>query len=354
MKIIHLVWGLDVGGIESMLIDVLNEQSASHSVILIVINNDVDQKLLSAIDNKVEVFLLNRPRKCKNPLYWLRFMFFVFIRNPDIFHVHQYTILSLIKYFRGPKFVTIHTTDIQISASINLANKIFCISQAVFDCLKPKVPEIKLKIIPNGIPVKKLATKTNYHNQVFKIVQLARLDHHTKGQDVLLHAFVELLALHPYKDFSLDFIGSGPSKEWLENLAISLNIQNNCRFLGAMPREYLFEHLCDYDLLVQPSRYEGFGLSVAEAMAAQIPVLVADIEGPMEIIGHGKYGYLFRGEDANDCAKVICKVITDSTQPWFSKELQVRRQHVIDLYDVSKTANRYLEEYKNLLDLVNT
>jgi glycosyltransferase involved in cell wall biosynthesis len=353
MKIIHMVWGLDVGGIESMLIDILNEQSVNHSVVLMVINADIDQKLLSSLDNNVKVFLLNRPRKCRNPYYWLRFILFVLKTNPDIFHVHQYTILSLIKYFRGPKFVTIHTTDTQITDKINLANKIFCISLAVYECLKPKVPEIKLKIIPNGIPVKKVATKSKCHKQIFKIVQLARLDHYTKGQDILLHTFALLLNMFPNLSLTLDFIGSGPSKEWLQNLATALNIQDNCRFLGTMPREYLFEHLCDYDLLVQPSRYEGFGLSVAEAMAAQIPVLVADIEGPMEIIGHGKYGYYFRGEDANDCAKVIGQVIADIEQPGFQKELQLRRQHVIDSYDVSNTAKHYLDEYSCLLGAVS-
>ena len=42
---------------------------------------------------------------------------------------------------------------------------------------------------------------------------------------------------------------------------------------------------------------------MAEALAAQVPVLVSDIEGPMEIIGHGEYGMSFRSGDSEDLAE---------------------------------------------------
>ena len=56
-------------------------------------------------------------------------------------------------------------------------------------------------------------------------------------------------------------------------------------------------------------RYEGFGLTVAEAMAANLPVLISDEGGSYEIIGKGKYGYAFKMEDMDGCAKQIEYII---------------------------------------------
>ena len=57
-------------------------------------------------------------------------------------------------------------------------------------------------------------------------------------------------------------------------MVVELNLEKHVRFLGNQSREYVYSHLKDYDLFVQPSRFEGFGLTVAEAMAACVPVLV--------------------------------------------------------------------------------
>ena len=64
-----------------------------------------------------------------------------------------------------------------------------------------------------------------------------------------------------------------------------------------------------YDLLVQPSRYEGFGLTVVEGMAAGVPVLVSDIEGPMEVIDKGRHGFAFRSEDFHDCGDRMMEIM---------------------------------------------
>ena len=54
-------------------------------------------------------------------------------------------------------------------------------------------------------------------------------------------------------------------------------------FLVKQTQDYVAAHLTDYDLFVQPSRWEGFGLTVAEAMAAGVPVLVSEGQGPAEV-----------------------------------------------------------------------
>ncbi len=350
MKILHIAWGLQVGGLESMLIDILNTQAIEHDISLIIINDEVDQRLLAAIDVKVQVFLVRRPRQGINPYYWFRFLYYVVKIRPDIFHVHQDAILSLLRFFKQSKVVTFHDTGINPTQALRFADQVFCISQAVLADISEKLPNVRLKVVENGIPVDKFWVRTEYANNDFNIVQVGRLDHIKKGQDILLYALAELIRLNLGVDIKLDFIGDGPSKNELQNLAESLHVKEQCRFIGTLPREYIYQHLRDYDLLVQPSRFEGFGLTVAEAMAAKIPVLVADIEGPMEIIAQGEYGYFFKVDDASACANEIAKIIKVRTESAFLNAMEAARQRVFNQYDVSNTAKLYLIEYKKLLN----
>ena len=59
------------------------------------------------------------------------------------------------------------------------------------------------------------------------------------------------------------------------------------------------------DIFVMPSRREGFGLSAAEAMAASLPVVAADVVSLNEIIRHGKTGFVVPSEDPHALADAI-------------------------------------------------
>ena len=97
---------------------------------------------------------------------------------------------------------------------------------------------------------------------------------------------------------------------------------------------------------MQPSRFEGFGLTVAEAMAACVPVLVSKNEGPLEIIDYGKYGYEFENGDIHGCAEKIAMFL-------FKKNdltvVQKALQHVSERYNVETTVRQYLRLYEKML-----
>ncbi len=57
--------------------------------------------------------------------------------------------------------------------------------------------------------------------------------------------------------------------------------------------------------MVQPSRNEGFGLTVVESMLLSTPVLVSSDTGAAEVIENGKYGYIFNTKNEVDCCQKL-------------------------------------------------
>ena len=70
--------------------------------------------------------------------------------------------------------------------------------------------------------------------------------------------------------------------------------------------KYLESCLC-----ILPSRVEGFGMVLIEAMECGAPCIATKCEGPMDIISDGKNGFLFDVDDANNLANILSKVLLE-------------------------------------------
>ena len=68
MKMVHIIWALSIGGSESMLVDIVNEQSKTEKVYLIIIvNNIISESLLKNINKRVHIHKIGRtPGSRKN------------------------------------------------------------------------------------------------------------------------------------------------------------------------------------------------------------------------------------------------------------------------------------------------
>lgn len=123
-----------------------------------------------------------------------------------------------------------------------------------------------------------------------------------------------------------------------------LGLSGTVSLIGPKTPDYVSQHLADYDLMVQPSRFEGFGLTLAEAMASGLPVLASDVKAQMGVIAHGEYGYFFPSGDHEALADKI-EYIISNYDPMIADRAYRR---VVELYNVSVTAARYVEEYAKL------
>ena len=88
MKIVHLIWGFLPGGIETMLIDIVNEQVKLVDVAIVVINNLVDQHMVKSLDDRAKIFFCGRKQGSLNPLPILKMNYYLYEVKPDVIHFH--------------------------------------------------------------------------------------------------------------------------------------------------------------------------------------------------------------------------------------------------------------------------
>ncbi|MGI0070807.1 MAG: glycosyltransferase family 4 protein [Thermoplasmata archaeon] len=164
-----------------------------------------------------------------------------------------------------------------------------------------------------------------------------------KGVDVILQA----LRLLP-EDVVLLVIGAGPRLPSLVGLARRLGVSSRVRFCPSVNDDDLPRYLSLADIFVFPSqnRLEGFGLAVAEAMAAGLPVVIADMPGVREVIEPGQEGLLVEPLLASDLASKIQVLLDD---PELGRKMGAAgRRRAEERYGLPTVAGQLLSLYASL------
>lgn len=361
MKVVHIFWGLSYGGIETMLVNIANAQTADGAEVHVIVINDLyKEELIRAFDDEVIVHLLHRKYKSKGIGFIFRLNRVLMEIKPDAIHLHGSSIYTFLwrKHLSRVAFATLHalpTGSVRRGGLlgrvfpflfssgnvyyIDKVKQVFAISEAVKDELWRNYG-IKSTVVYNGILTDKFRLREGrIPKDSLRIVMVSRLEHDKKGQDLIIEAAVKLNGL-----VHLDLIGEGSSREFLESLVKKLHAENIVSFLGVKPQPYIADHLANYDLFVQPSRWEGFGLTVAEAMAAGVPVLVSSGQGPAEVTCGDKYGWVFENGNVDDLVDKI-KYLFDNYNEAMEKA-NIALSYVQNTYDVSVTARKYLDLYR--------
>jgi glycosyltransferase involved in cell wall biosynthesis len=348
MHIVHVFFAFTTGGSETMLVDIMNEQVRANQVSLVIINDLYDAELIGKLSKRITVTRIGRKPGSRNVLKILLLNLVLLRLHPDIIHCHDHTIIRYISFAKGIKVLTVHSIRFPID-NFSRYNQLVSISQAVRKDIQVR-SGLESVVIYNGIFTENVAVQESEmaFNRVFIIAQIGRLDHEKKGQHILLYALNNLVKSHQ-TNIRVDFIGEGPSLDYLRQLSEDLEITDYVNFLGLRSRDYIYHHLRDYGLLVQPSLFEGFGLTVAEAMAARVPVLVSDIEGPMEITGNGAYGYCFNSGDSSDCARQIEMIIRDQATSGSREKTTAAQLFVEQNFNISETVKKYQTLYDSLI-----
>jgi len=159
-----------------------------------------------------------------------------------------------------------------------------------------------LKVIPNP-----LSFYPNFSSALQnKKVIVVGSHSYNKGYDLLLKVWNQVIITHP--NWTLHFYGKYDDGKTYFELAKTLYIKESVIFsppVVNIEKEYL-----DSSILALPSRSEGFGMVLIEAMACGLPTISFDCpHGPADIITHGEDGMLVPNGDVNEFAKTLIDLI---------------------------------------------
>jgi glycosyltransferase involved in cell wall biosynthesis len=171
-------------------------------------------------------------------------------------------------------------------------------------------PESRFVTVHNGIPDISRDLRSDPGEEPVRLVMVARFEAQ-KDHGTLLRALAGL------KDrrWTLDLIGNGPLSDATRQLARSLALSDRVHFLGQRTDVEQLLARAQVSLLV--TNWEGFPISILEAMRAGLPVVASDVGGIGESVQDGQTGYLVPQGDAETLRERIGRLLIDS-------ELRVR------------------------------
>ncbi|MHC4660856.1 MAG: glycosyltransferase [Planctomycetota bacterium] len=213
------------------------------------------------------------------------------------------------------------------------------------------IGRMRISAIHNGVPLEhyKVLPGKNDARKLFGlpedkfiIVNIARFYMHQKAQRLLVHALSKLLSRGI--DAQLVLVGDGPDRARLENIVARHGMRTHVTFLGVTNK--IPEILAAADVFALSSNYEGFGIAVAEALAAGVPTVSTRCGGPEEILDSGKYGRLVPIKDPAAMADAIAELEGDRAERQRLAALGKKRAKN---FSMDIVAERYAALFESLL-----
>jgi len=130
--------------------------------------------------------------------------------------------------------------------------------------------------------------------------------------------------------------------------AAKWGLTGNAHALGHIDQATLVDELRSADVLLMPSRLEGFGLAAVEAMACGTPVVATRGTSLTEVITHGQNGLLCEPNDVSGFAAAIRNLCTDQAMNWRTGQAAVATAR--DHFDIDRCVAEHIEAYRTLLE----
>jgi glycosyltransferase involved in cell wall biosynthesis len=207
---------------------------------------------------------------------------------------------------------------------------VVCVSETVQDYLSSWLPpNAPVRVIHNALPRQSKPWRGG--NEKKRLLYLGRLTE-KKGPMFLIESLAEV----SQKNWVLDVVGDGPLRGELEARAETLGLREHISFHGY--RNDAASWIASCDLFLFPSKDEGMGLSLVEALASGAPALSSDLPAVREIAyGDG----MLPSDDKAAWRDAIERVISGATRPTLALK--------ISLPDETEMARRTTALYREVL-----
>jgi glycosyltransferase involved in cell wall biosynthesis len=203
----------------------------------------------------------------------------------------------------------------------------------------------KIYHIPNGIQVLDFPER-NWREKLKKVPVIGTVanfrpqkDHITllKGFKILLEAGMKC---------ELWIVGDGPTKPAMEELAYSLGVMTQVRFLGTLSNPS--EVMRQFDVFVLSTNYEGHPLVILEAMTLGLPIVASNISSIPELITNGINGLLVNPKDPSGLAMALEKILNDNLL--YTRLSMESRKSLDNQITIDDWAEQVISIYKKVLN----
>lgn len=332
--VVHLTYSLDVGGLETLLVDCINRMPPEryrHAVVCLTRYTDFAKRITQP---GVELYALGKPPGLGLGTH-LAFWKLMRRLRPAILHTYN---LSALEYnFSGAlagipvRIHAEHGRDASDPQGLNPKHNFLRRRLAPFiDCFIPVsedlrrwlgetvgIPAAKTLFIRNGVDTERFAAASLAAGQAspwgpddIVIGTVARIQD-VKNHRGLVAAFARLRELAPEQRerLRLSIVGDGPLMGAVREQVASLGLQDVVWLPGA--RADVAALLHGFSLFALPSLAEGTPVSMLEAMACGLPVVASNVGGIPEVVTDGIEGSLVPVEDTEALARALASYVRD-------------------------------------------
>lgn len=355
-KIIILVPTLRYGGGERVSVNLINGFLKNNYLVTLILFDD--KQIDYEISKKVKIISLNEKTDISN--YFLKIFAFakkIFKLKKILKHSNSnilsimpsMNILSILSKNKNQRLIITEHNILRKDTLFNKVNlilkkvlyqkadSIVAVSNGVKKNLEEEIKKLKVVTIFNPLNINEIIRLSNIkiqNNYGDYIVGVGRLNNQ-KGFDLLIESLSQL----SNKKINLLIIGDGEEKQNLIKLTKKLNISERVFFLGFIDNPYSYMKNAKFFIL--SSRYEGFGMVVAEALISNANIISFNCKyGPSEILKNGELGVLVNKIDANTLANVMNNELreTNSTK----KNLEDKDLSRFDINHIIKSYEKLL------------
>ncbi len=362
MCLLHMITGLERGGAEAVLYQLLQSLDSSEfeHVVVYFYPGPYTQKIQ---DLGIKTYQISGLLSAYDPFFLYRLFTLIKKINPDCLHTLLWAANFLgrvIASWYGIAHVEVFHNNIDQNGFVrnfldrltaSKHGKIIAVSDGVAQSLKHYAPWFagpKVDVIKNGISLKVTEElillskeKLGFLRTHFVIGTVGRFEW-VKNYSLLLTSFALLYDQHP--NARLVLVGAGSQEHQLRQRAYDLGIDDRVFFfVGQDARSYYSV----FDCFVMSSYKEGISIALLEAMSNEVAAIVIATDHKHDVITHEENGLLVFHNDAQELADTIELVMNDSA-------LQARlgsnaKSTVQNDFQLDVMVERYDQLYKTIV-----
>ncbi|MBF0280218.1 MAG: glycosyltransferase [SAR324 cluster bacterium] len=210
--------------------------------------------------------------------------------------------------------------------------------QAMESVFSTEMSRLQVQVIYNGLDLQ--LWKSTIPKQSSKIIGVVGRLSYEKGIDRALYVFAKVREQIP--EAQLWIVGEGEEGARLKQISKDLDLLESIRFIGFT--ESVLQYMENFDVLLFPSRWEGFGYVLLEAMSLQIPPVSFDISTAREILTQ-ECGVLVPDDQIEACAEEIVRLLeNDEFRKEMGKNARIQVENRFSIAEVVKQMESFLSQ----------